>query len=276
MSEAMRESSARSRARGFTLVELLVVIGIIALLISILLPTLSRAREQAQRVDCMSKLRQQGVYLSMYVSQYKGCLPIGAWNGVPEYGYVLWQQTLKFHVGMGLLVPAGIVSEQVDTPDGLMFYCPVQTNIGTGYNHNGNEWFGTGGAATRMAYTQRAEWYYADGQSYASKVWNPVANNGGFMDPSPKVIPFFPKVRDYKEKGLVMDMLVNPGHESFLQGHKTGLNMLNSNWSVQFVQFEKIKPLITGLRNAWTASGGAPNGITAAWYYAIWKSMDKM
>lgn len=76
-----RHAGWRSGPRGFTLVELLVVVAIIALLIAMLLPALQSAREQAQRVKCAANQRQVLLTATMYGQDHRGKLPPtdGSW-----------------------------------------------------------------------------------------------------------------------------------------------------------------------------------------------------
>ena len=94
------------RRRAFTLVELLVVIGIIAVLVGVLLPALAQARSRAQTAVCLSNLRQMGQAYFMYVGDNKGFLPhvvYPSWQlrstDPPTQPFVHWYVALSPYMG---------------------------------------------------------------------------------------------------------------------------------------------------------------------------------
>ncbi|MGB0715394.1 MAG: type II secretion system protein [Phycisphaerae bacterium] len=113
---------------GFTVIELLVVIGTIGLLMSILLPTLSRARDTAKRVACASNLRQLGVAIHCYAQQYDGSIPYGpkappaltAANFYPATG----TPTSLISLLNGQPVGAGLLLENHLTEQPKILFCP--------------------------------------------------------------------------------------------------------------------------------------------------------
>jgi prepilin-type N-terminal cleavage/methylation domain-containing protein/prepilin-type processing-associated H-X9-DG protein len=121
--------SLSSKKRGFTLVELLVVIGIIAVLMGILMPALTEARKQAQSIQCLSNLRTVGQGLKIYMLQNRGSLPWGDFLD-PINTWNVNSETANWSIRVASALQAGKLGENFATSTTSKGYlrCPSATS----------------------------------------------------------------------------------------------------------------------------------------------------
>jgi prepilin-type N-terminal cleavage/methylation domain-containing protein len=269
-----------NRRGAFTLVELLVVIGIIALLVSILLPTLNRAREQARRTQCLSNLRSIGQMIHMYANLNKGQIPIGSSASAANYAgnvanYFLARRenppTSFRCVGLGMLYSQGLMGQAGNpgmnasaTDEGSVFYCPSQVEDSEwGYDTQENPWItrmlAAGAASTNTSYSSRGT--DPTSQLPANTPTTLGQNGVCFMARTPAADPtnvggYIPvnqlglktkmmNVARLKSRAIVSDLPFGaPGGSTpfgrIVFAHKVGVNVLSADSSARWISRELI------------------------------------
>ncbi|MBV8780863.1 MAG: prepilin-type N-terminal cleavage/methylation domain-containing protein [Phycisphaerae bacterium] len=159
--------------RGFTLVELVVVVGIIAVLIAILMPALSRVRVQALRVNDLSNIRQMANACVAYAQENKGCWPLGCRNGpnltatVSPAGDddIVWINSYTFDYFLGYAINSTAADNWISTttpyPNGL---APSNSQLrvltcASMYDDPGGQWKNVGSLGARFLDSYHTETY---------------------------------------------------------------------------------------------------------------------
>jgi prepilin-type N-terminal cleavage/methylation domain-containing protein len=223
MESGVRNSRPGRRSAGFTLVELLVVIGIIAILIALLLPALRKAQESARRTVCLSNLHQVHVFITMYAQQYKDAVPIGySGNGASaakQNNYFLSRTgggSTRL-VGLGVFFGANLLREG----KGTALFCPSTESPFHKYDNPPDNLWPPTLETVRCSYSAR---------TLDDVIW---ATSGPVMvtkrDGTPTTLPKLTKLRDM---ALVADIMSSPTRVDTC--HVQGFNVLYSHGAARW------------------------------------------
>ncbi|HEV2295941.1 MAG TPA: type II secretion system protein [Tepidisphaeraceae bacterium] len=236
-----------NRASGFTLVELLVVIGVVAILIALLLPALTKAQEAARRASCLSNLRQVHQAFAIYALENKDQVPLGHRSVSKQFNSMVYSATTPG----GRWVLFGLLCEPKYLRNPAVLYCPSENNPKFMYQTEANPWPPAGVkpvANIQTGYAARPEQRIED-------------------DPPPDFI--FPRLTRFRNKAIVADLTA--ARVRVITRHRTGANVLFGNGGARWVHLS-IFDQPAGL---WPEPVGAPSALFNDTQDAIWSAFDR-
>lgn len=218
--------------KAFTLVELLVVIGIIALLISILMPALVKVRKAADRTACLSNLRQLSLACRLYALQYKDRIPIGYINAKPfNYQFYFPPGQGGFFTMLGWLYQEGLLNDSPQT-----YYCPSETNDGFRFNTPDNPWppAPTAPDNVRCGYGGRPSVYWTFGPPHIAPTHPDTGERQSMA-----------RLSQLKNKAILADVLLHGAPPFYIDTiksrHRDGVNVAYSDGSAHWVNYDAFK-----------------------------------
>ncbi len=241
------------RVRAFTLVELLVVIGIIAVLIAILLPTLAKAREAANRAACLSNLRQVYYALHLYAMNNGDEVPIGYRTVSKQYNSMCFSTTAGgYWVLFGLMTQAN----HLQSPPRVL-YCPSENNAKFMFNTPDNPW---PAKDVTPATNIQAGYALRPGQQIPDDLANiPLA-----------LQPFvMPRLKRFHNQAILADLTA--GRTRVITRHRSGINVLFGSGAAHWIPLGQFDQPIA----QWPDPATPPVATFNATQDRIWDALDR-